>query len=173
MEQEGAGRTLPAGRSAVDAYSGRIDPGVLRGSRLDPRNAVGKPSILEILPAHVVKGFGAPVGAHPIDDHHDETEFCDVHGGEVFEEFLGNVISVRSGIDFLHHRIFLGRIEVARAMDDSPNIGRAIPALGHETFWHRPAGNFLKEADVRFFEFADQAAVIGAAQFVDGRQIDA
>ena len=58
-------------------------------------------------------------------------------------------------------------------MNHSPDIGLPVPSLGHEPFGHGPAGDVLQPADVSFLEPGHQAAVLAAAKFMNGREINA
>src|SRR5205823_5978632 len=74
MEEQSAGRVLPARRAAVDADASDVVERILLGDRLMPQDAVRKAGVLEVLPADIVKGLRAVGGPHAVDLHDDEAE---------------------------------------------------------------------------------------------------
>jgi len=88
-------------------------------------------------------------------------------GGKPF----GNESAVRTGINFLDHGVFLGRVERRWMEDDTANIGVTVAPFRHESFWLLPTGR-RQSTGVCSFEVADQLAVAGPAQFGDGRRVN-
>jgi hypothetical protein len=72
----------------------------------------------------------------------------------------------------LDHRVFFGRVEVARATDDAPDVGFSVARVGSEDLGGLPAASF-ELADIGFFQFADELAIASAPQLVNGGLIDA
>ena len=73
-----AERVLPAGRRAVDADARDVVPRILRGDRLVPENAVGKPGVAQVLPRDVVERLRAIRRAHAVHLHDDEAQLGEV-----------------------------------------------------------------------------------------------
>ena len=80
--------------------------------------------------------------------------------------------AVRAGVNALDDGIFFRGIEIRGAQDDPENVGRAIAALGDEALGPEAAAR-ENLGGVGGFERADERAVGRAAQFRDGRRIDA
>src|SRR5438067_2368406 len=53
MEEQGAGRVLPARRAAVAADASDVVEQILLGDRLMPQDAVREAGVLEVLPADI------------------------------------------------------------------------------------------------------------------------
>ena len=79
---------------------------------------------------------------------------------------------MRSGVDVFDNGVFFGGIKVRGFDEDAVDVGLAIAAFGDEAFGHGPASG-EEFGSIGFFQFADEAAIAAAAQFVDGRHIGA
>ena len=78
----------------------------------------------------------------------------------------------RTGVDVFDNRIFLSRVEIRWAINNSPDVCFSIASFGHERFRSYPA-NFLQLADICFFEGHYYFSIRSIAQhsyrsFVDG-----
>lgn len=74
---EGAHGVLSSGGASVNPNPAEVHPGTVLPCGFDPKNAVGKAGVADVLPADIVEGFRAKRGAHPVDLHHDESKFRD------------------------------------------------------------------------------------------------
>jgi len=134
VPEQGRNGVLAARRAAKDADAGQVHPRARGGGGLHPRDAVGKTSVFEVLPARVVEGLGAPVGAHAVDL--DEEVVGARPAAEVVElrVALGGAELVRAGVDVFENGVFFGRVEVGGFHDDAVDHGGAVAAGGREHF---------------------------------------
>jgi hypothetical protein len=80
--------------------------------RPDPELSVRKPGVREVLPGYVVESLGTLAGAHAVDLHDHEAQFGQGVLSGQSAEFLRHKGSLRSGVNFLDHRVAGLRIEV-------------------------------------------------------------
>ena len=168
--EQRAHRTLSASTAAVDTHATEIHPRACLRGIFDPQLAIWEAGVLQVLPAHVVKGFATMIGAHAVELDDDEAEFGNRVMPEQPAELLRGEGGMWSGVDVLHDRILLRRIEIGGLDDDTVNFGFAVTSFGHEAFRHRPARG-EQRGGIGLLQFAYEAAVFAAAQFGDGWMI--
>src|SRR5262245_41214063 len=74
MKQDTASRVLAAGRDAINSHAVDIVTGIFLGGGSVPEDAVREASVFQVMPADVVKGFGAIGGSHAINLNDDEPQ---------------------------------------------------------------------------------------------------
>ena len=147
--------------------------GYFCGRRLDPENAVGKagvPRFFQQTSWNALERLAVPMPS-----------ICTTMKPKLGQrliplpaaERLGHERALRPGVDRLDDRILLARVEIARPADDAPDVGLAVAALGDEHLERLPARSRSAPTMSAFFQLADELAVVGAAQLVHRRHIDA
>ena len=140
MEKYGSGGFLSAGRAAEDAYAVDVHVGILLGGGLDPGDMVGQAGILQVLVAYFFELFGAEGGSHAVHLYHDEAQFGQRgHPPVVGSKGFGYVLVARAGVDVLDNGVFLVRVEIGGAVDESPHVGLSIAPFGREHLGGLPA----------------------------------
>lgn len=109
VDERGAD-ALAAGRAAADTDTVQVHPRTGGGCFLDPPDAVGKPGVLQILVADVVKFFGAPVRAHTIQADYDVALVGQAPQPREGREALGGRVAVWPGIVLFKDGVFLACI---------------------------------------------------------------
>src|SRR5262249_17939307 len=150
MKQNGPCGVLSASRCAVNADARNVQAWIFRGGGFHPEDAVWETGVLEVVPADVVKRLRAVGCAHAVDFHHDKAKLGQRLVARTRAEGLWDVRALWPGVDVFDNRIFPAWVEIARAMDDSPDVRLAIASPGDKHLGRIPAAG-LQFCDIRRF----------------------
>src|SRR5262245_60624176 len=99
MKEKGAGGVLSAGGGAEDANPGQVERRIVRRGGLHPPDAVCEAGVFEVLPANIVKRFGAMGGPHSVDLDDDESQVVERAVAVARRERLGDEGALRAGVN--------------------------------------------------------------------------
>ncbi len=125
MKEQRAGGALAARRRAVNSHAADVVIGIFGRDRLVPENAVGKSSVFEAV--HL---------------HQDKTQIRQRGKPARAAETFRHERTLRAGVDLLEDGVFLVWIEVAGTVDDAPDVGLSVAALGHKDLGRFPPAGF-------------------------------
>ena len=120
--------TVAARRSSVDPNPGYVHIRITRGHLLDHRNVVFKRSA-QVSVRKLVECPRSSGRAASVHHHSDKTEFCRRLQKQTPAKILGYKKRLGSRVDELNNRVFLSRIEIRRAPDQSKKVRRAVPSF--------------------------------------------
>ena len=106
MINQRAHGALAARRAAVNADPLEVELGKTVCGRFEPGYAVRESSVMQVLPADIMKTFMSPVGPHAVDLHHDKTKLADLAVAGHQAERLRDKMILGAGIDFLDDGVF-------------------------------------------------------------------
>src|SRR5256885_871371 len=104
------------------------------------------------------------VRSHPIDLRHNESklgQWLDRSAKSLWYER-----TLRSGVDRLNHRIFFRRIEIRRAVDNTPDISLAVSADSGKDFRRTPTRR-EQRLDVALLKLQDYFPIFCQPQLRD------
>ena len=159
MCEQTAEGVLSSRAGAINTDARDVHFGMLRRGSFNPKDAIGKSSVTNILPADIVKFFRTMAGAHAVHLHDDETQFRQLLHSRHRTEHLGRKRALRARVNILDDGILLCGIKIRGPNDDTKDVGHSVTRIGYETFWRTPAG-FHQFIHVRRFQLRYQLAVL-------------
>jgi len=123
---------LAAGGTAVNVDARKVHVRIFSRWCLNPGDAIGETGILEVFPANVMKGLGASVGAHTVDDNHNKFQFSHAPLVAIFRETFWNKLAVWASINVFDDRIILLGIKIRRSENNPVNVRFPVASLDGE-----------------------------------------
>ena len=170
MKQQSSGRALPARRHTVDSNSAGIAVGISLRQGRNPGDPVRKPSILEIMPAGIMKSLRAVSRPHAVALHHDKSQVSQRLHLITDGKGLTNKRVLRPRIDVFNDRIRQCRVQERGPEDQAPDFRDPVAALCAKDLWGFPA-TLRQCRDIGGFQGAEQGTIGRPAQLVYRRQI--
>ena len=138
-------RFLTTGRTTVNTYPVHIHIRIFPCSRLNPSNMVRQTGIFQILITYILKSTRTERSSHSIDHYDDKTKFGQgSHIPVIRTESLRNILVSGTLINVFDNRIFLVRVKVGGAGNQSPHIRLAVPPFGNKHLRSFPAFGLQK-----------------------------
>ena len=158
MKQNCRRGVLTASRIAVNSHPHDIHFGMPGTRGFHPEDAVSKTAIFEVMKTHIMKCFRSVCCPHAIDLHHNESQIRQRRETAGSAKCFRHERTLRPRVDALDDRIFSVRVQIPRAVNQSPNVSLAIASFGDKNFGRLKAF-FSQLGNIRLLQFADQFSV--------------